>query len=320
MCTAVNRRGDSHLFGRTLDFETSYGEQVTVTPQGYALKFRHLPPKARHYALMGMTTTAADAPLYYDAMNEKGLCMAGLLFPHSAVYLPPVKGAENVTSFELIPYVLGQCRTVTEARALLSAVRVVDTPYSDALPATPLHWMVADGTGCLVAEPTADGLKLYDNPIEVLANEPPYPFQWQNLQNYLALSPAPPQNTLAPSLPLAAYSRGMGALGLPGDLSSTSRFVRAAYHRHHATPLPEDPDGLHQFFHILGAVSVPRGSVTVENGACSYTLYTSCCQPATGRYLVATYTHPTPVAFSFDSADIDGTELTHFPFPAAEKL
>ena len=320
MCTAVNRCGDGHLFGRTMDFEMSYGEQITVTPRGCTLFFRHLPPKARHYALIGMTTSAAESPLYYDAMNEKGLCMAGLLFPHSAVYRPLSKGAESVASFELIPYVLGQCRNITEARALLSTVRVVDTPYSDALPVTPLHWMVADRMGCLVAEPTADGLKLYDDPFEVLTNEPPYPFQRQHLQNYLALSPAPPQNTLVPTLPLAPYSRGMGALGLPGDLSSSSRFVRAAYHRHHATPLPQDPDGLHQFFHMLGTVSVPRGSVVLENGACPYTVYTSCCQPSTGRYWVTTYTHPTPVAFSLNDADIDGTELIHFPFPTVEEL
>ncbi len=320
MCTAVNRRGENHLFGRTLDFETSYGEQITVTPRGYTLHFRYLPPKVRHYALIGMTTTAAETPLYYDAMNEKGLCMAGLLFSHSAVYQPPAHGAENVASFELIPYVLGQCKNVAEARALLAAVRVVDTPYSAALPASPLHWMIADKEDCLVAEPVADGLRLYDNPAEVLANEPPFPLQWHHLQNFQALSPAPPKNALAPHLPLSVYSRGMGALGLPGDLSSPSRFVRAAYHRYHAAPADEDPHGLHQFFHILETVSVPRGSVLLENGAAPYTLYASCCQPAKGRYYVATYTRRCPTVFSLNDTDMDGTRMTHFSFPATQTL
>lgn len=318
MCTAVNCRGGVHLFGRTLDYEKSYGEQVALTPRRYPLRFRHGPTAERHYALIGTATTAAEEPLYYDGMNEKGLCMAGLLFPRSGVYLPPAAGGLNVASFEMIPFVLGQCATVPQARALLQTVTVTDTVYSPTLPPTPLHWLVADETGAFVAEPTAEGLKLYDNPIEVLTNEPPFPFQLQRLQDYLPLSPAPPQNALCPTLPRANYSGGLGAFGLPGDLSSGSRFVRAAFHAHHAAP-DEKAGAVQRFFHILDTVSVPKGSLQTAAGEKPYTLYAACCAPAARTYYVTTHTQRGITAYPMGE-DIDGSSLSVYPFPAPDEI
>ena len=89
MCTAATYRTRDHYFGRTLDYEFSYAEEVTITPRNFPFRFRHVRPLDHHYALIGMATVAEDYPLYYEATNEKGLSMAGLNFPGNAVYRPP---------------------------------------------------------------------------------------------------------------------------------------------------------------------------------------------------------------------------------------
>ena len=113
----------TNLFGRTLDLDTHFGEAPTLTPRRYPFSFADCYPLTHHYALLGMATvmdgTAARGyPLYAEAMNEKGLCMAGLRFAESAVYAPrPQAGFLNLAPWELIPYLLGTCATVAEARA-----------------------------------------------------------------------------------------------------------------------------------------------------------------------------------------------------------
>ena len=106
---------------------------------------------------------------------------------------------------------------------------LVDTPFSPQLPVGSLHWLIADETGSITVEAVKEGLMIYDNPAGVLTNNPPFPQQMFQLNNYMHLSPRQPVNTFSKDLPLNTYSRGMGALGLPGDLSSSSRFVRVSY-------------------------------------------------------------------------------------------
>lgn len=320
MCTAISYRSGGHFFGRTLDLDCSYGEQITVTPRRYPFMLRHMPTMERHYALIGMTTAHAQQPLYYDGVNEKGLCMAGLNFPHSARYLPPAEGAENVASFELIPWVLGQCATVAEARQRLARVRLADTPYSAALCPAPLHWIVADSRESMVLEPLADGLHMYDDPAAVLTNEPPFPDQMIRLTEYAGLTRKPPENLFAPALPLPPYSRGMGAMGLPGDLSSGSRFVRAAFHLHNADAGRDAADSIRQFFHILGTVEHPRGSVQLPDGRYQITVYTACCHADRGVYYVTTYDNPHITGVAMHREDLDGTRPVSYPLPGAEAI
>ena len=116
MCTAISLTTKDHYFGRNLDYEYSYRETVTITPRNYIFPFRRLPPMEHHYALIGMATVAENYPLYYDATNEYGLSIAGLNFPHSAKYMPQRDDKDNVTPFELIPWLLGNCKNIDEAK------------------------------------------------------------------------------------------------------------------------------------------------------------------------------------------------------------
>ena len=107
MCTAATYQTRDFYFGRNLDYECSYGEQVVVVPRNFPFALRHGGELARHYAMIGMAHVAGGYPLFYDAVNEKGLCIAGLNFVGNAVYGKPQAGCENIAVFELIPWLLG---------------------------------------------------------------------------------------------------------------------------------------------------------------------------------------------------------------------
>ena len=313
MCTAATYQTRNFYFGRNLDYERSYGESVVITPRNWPLALRRGAALKTHYAMIGMAHMQDGFPLYYDAVNEKGLCIAGLNFVGNAVYHPPVAERENVAQFELIPWLLGRCATLTEARQLLEQVNITDTPFCTGLPAAQLHWMVADRTGCLVVESVADGVRVYDDPAGGLTNNPPFSMQMFALNNYAQLSPEPPVNRFAPDLPLETYSRGMGAMGLPGDLSSQSRFVRAAFVRANSVSGDGEAESLSQLFHILGSVEQQRGCCRLNDGACELTLYTGCCNADRGVYYYTTYDNGQITAVDMHRADLDGDAPVSYP-------
>lgn len=321
MCTAVTfQSGTGHYFGRNLDLEYSYDETVTITPRSFPFTFEALPPLPRHYAMIGTAHVAEGCPLYYDATNEKGLSMAALSFPHYAAYLPHRADKDNVAPFELIWWVLGQCATLAQARALLEKVNVTETPFSSDLPLTPLHWLVADRTGALAVEPLAEGLKLWEAPAGVLTNSPPFDFQMLHLAGFRHLGRDPEDNSLAPGLELPAYSRGTGAVGLPGDLTSPSRFVRAAFVRGNVLPGASEEESVGQFFHILGSVAQQKGCVRLEDGQYEFTVYSSCCNTDTGVYYYTTYENSQITAVDMRKTDLDGGELTSWPMITSQQI
>lgn len=309
MCTALSFGG---FFGRNLDLERSFGERVVVTPRNFALPLRALPPMPQHYAMVGTACVQRGFPLYFDAVNERGLAMAGLDFPGCAVYRPCLSQADNVTPFELIPWVLGRCATLEDARIALRRVSILDEAFSPDLPLTPMHWLIADRTGAIAVEPTADGLRVLEDPAGVLTNSPGLEYHMTHLSQFLNLTAAPPENRFAPALPLHPFSRGMGAMGLPGDPSSPSRFVRAAFYRA-CSKQEESAEGeLTQCMHLLTAAAVPRGSVVLENGETPMTMYTACCDLDRGIYCFSTYENRRVSAVSLHREKLDGTCLTAY--------
>ncbi len=313
MCTAATYQTKDFYFGRNLDYEFPYGEEVTVTPRNYPFRFRHMPELTRHYAMVGMAHVQEGYPLYYDAVNEKGLCIAGLNFVGNAVYGKSQEGKDNVAQFELIPWLLGKCGSVKEAKALLDRIQITDTPFSPQLPIGQLHWLLADREDCLVLESMADGLHVYENPVGVLTNNPPFPMQLFALRNYAALSPDTPENRFAPALDLAPYSRGMGAMGLPGDLSSQSRFVRAAFTRMNARSGEGEGESVSQFFHILGSVEQQRGCCHLEGDKYEITLYSSCCNADRGIYYYTTYENSRISAVDLHRTELESRDLSRYP-------
>ena len=327
MCTAITYKTQDTYFGRNLDLELSYGEEVVITPRNHPLTFRHLAPLTTHFAIIGMATVAPSDgqpyPLYYDAINEHGLGIAGLNFPGNAVYHPVTDGRDNLAQFELIPWLLGQCRTVTDVKSHLTNLNLADTPFSDQFPPAELHWLIADADSAIVVESVADGLKIYDNPIGVLTNNPPFPIQSFRLHDYLSLSATEPINQFAPALDLQPYCHGLGAHGLPGDLSSGSRFVKAAFTRLNSVSAPDELSSVSQFFHILHSVDQPRGSSrfgTPDDPKYEITIYSSCCNLRTGVYYYTCYDNHQITAVDLHRVDLDGTDLSRYPLITTEQI
>lgn len=320
MCTAVTYKTRDFYFGRTLDHDFSYGEEVTITPRKYPFYFRFAEKMEEHYALIGVAHVAEDYPLYYEAVNEKGLGMAGLNFVGNADYKPPAPDKDNVAPFEFIPWILGQCASVKEARELLKRIELVHIPFRENMPLAQLHWLIADREEAITVESIRAGVQIYDNPVGVLTNNPPFPEQLFQLNNYMHLSPAEPENHFSRTLSLHAYSRGLGALGLPGDLSSQSRFVRASFVKLNAVSGASEKESVGQFFHILGAVEQQRGCCQVGEGKYETTIYTSCCNADKGIFYYTTYGNRQITAVDMHGADLNGARLTAYPMIQEEQI
>lgn len=300
MCTAVSYRTKQHYFGRNLDLERSYGEGVAVTPRRYPFSFGE-----RHYGMIGMAAIADGYPLYFEATNETGLSMAGLNFPGNAVYYPHDPKKENVAPYELIPYLLGLCENVEQACEKLETVNVEQRGFSNALPVSPLHWMIADRERSVVLECTKEGMKIHKNPYGVLTNNPTFDYHLVNVQKYRGLHEG--------ALTENDYSLGMGAIGLPGDFSSTSRFVRAVFVREHSVCDGSEEGSVSQFFHILQSVAMPRGCVRTPDGQFEYTRYSCCCNTDTQVYYYTTYDHAAIRRAELRQTDLNSANLCYTP-------
>lgn len=320
MCTAITYQTQSHYFGRNLDLEYSYNETITIMPRNFPLQFRHVKSPKTYYAMIGMATVADNYPLFYEATNEKGLSMAALNFPDNAEYKPYKEGKDNITSFELVPWILGQCSTIAEARKLLNRINLLDENFNEEFPLSPLHWMISDRDSSLVVESVKEGLKIYDNPIGVLTNNPSFEQQIFNLNNYMHLSAEQPENLFSKDLDLIEYSRGMGAMGLPGDLSSMSRFVRATFTKLNSKSGDTEVESISQFFHILSSVAQQRGCVHLGEDKYEITLYSSCCNTDKGMYYYTTYENSQITAVDMYRENLDGNILISYPIIKGQQI
>ncbi len=320
MCTAITYKTQSLYFGRTLDNDFSYVEEVTVAPRNFTLNFRKFGEINQHFAIIGIACVRDNYPLYYDAMNEKGLCMAGLNFVGNAEYNSITSGKDNIAQFELIPWILSQSKTVDEAQKLLERINITSEAFSNKMPPAQLHWIIADKERAITVESVKDGLKIYDNPVGVLTNNPAFNEQIFSLNNYMHLSTKEPENTFSDKLDLRKYSRGMGALGLPGDLSSQSRFIRASFVKMNSASYNTKEESISQFFHIMNIVEQPTGCCVLDNGEYEKTIYTSCCDAEKGVYFYTTYHNRQITGIDMHKENLNGKELIKFPLINSEQI
>lgn len=312
MCTAITYKTKDFYFGRTLDYSFSYGDEITITPRNYCFYFRNMGVMHNHYALIGMAHIAENYPLYYEAVNEKGLGMAGLEFTGNADYKEMEEGKYNVATYEFIPWILGQCATVKGARELLKELNLMNAPFNEELPAAQLHWIIADEEEAITVESTKSGIHIYDNPVGLLTNNPAFNEQMFQLNNYMYLSTGEPQNNFCSKLQLKTYSNGMGAMGLPGDVSSQSRFVRAAFVKLNSVCKDSETESVNQFFHILGSVEQIRGCCSLGDGKYNVTFYTSCCNAKKGIYYYTTYNNHQITAVDMYKEQLNDTNLVRY--------
>ena len=306
MCTAI--RFNSRCFGRTLDFERSFGEQMVVTPRDVM----PIMESRNRYAMMGVGVVMDETAMYFDAVNEWGLTAAALNFPGCAVYKSDSDSERGIPSAFFISHILGLCHSVREAVDMLSKVQITDREVGGISP-SPLHWIIADGRESVVVESVESGLKIYDNPNGVLTNSPELPYHLTRMQDYAALGVRNPERDM--------YSRGMGALGLPGDFSSPSRFVRAAFLRKNCFDRSDNSRGeLNRAFSLLGNLSVPVGAMITDEGKTAYTIYSAVVDMERPGYYLTTATCSAISHISLNDKIMNGSEIVTYPIYREEKF
>ena len=309
MCTCINFKNKDVYFGRNLDLEYSFGEKVVITPRNYEFNLKKDKTFKTKYAMIGMATVIDNYPLYAEACNEKGLSIAGLYFPGNAYYSKAKEGKINLTPFEFIPWLLGTYQSIAEVRELINNLNLINISFKENLPLAPLHWMISDSRECIVIEQMIDGLKIYDNPIGVLTNNPPFYYHQLNLNNYMHLMPNNAQNNFSNSLDLRTYGQGMGAIGLPGDNSPASRFVRAAFNKLNSVSENKEESNVTQFFHILDSVSMVKGSTITNEGKYDITTYSCCINTSKGIYYYKTYDNNQITAITMNDENKNSSNL-----------
>lgn len=318
MCTAITYKPKNFYFGRTLDAAQAYPAEIVVTPRGYNFNFAESRiSDGQNFAMVGAALVKGGYPLYFDAMNERGLCMAGLNFIGNAKYFPERSDKINLAQFELIPYILGRCATAEEAEEEFCRINITMRRFSPALPPAELHWLVADKNHAFTAECTAEGMRTYKNEIGVLTNNPPFLYHMHNMANYIKLSADEPRNSFGAEL--RPYGAGFGAIGLPGDFSSASRFVRAAFLRANAPAEISGDAALGLFFHILGGVNIPRGACRTAEGD-FFTQYSCCCDAENGTYCMTTYGCRAISAVNLFKEDLNGKNLVRYSAKRSEYI
>ncbi len=315
MCTVFTYKNNDSYFARNMDIEYHFNEEVVITPRNYLLTLKKENPLKTHYAIIGMASVVNDYPLYADAFNECGLAMAGLNFPNQAKYVDPNNSTKlkKITPYEFIPYILGLAKTIDEAKNLIKDIDIIDIKFMDNLELAPLHRIISDGEKSIVVETNEGAIKVYDNPINVLTNNPPFPFHKENIRQFLNLTNEYPQNRFSTELNLTPFSLGTGMFGINGDYSSTSRFIKAAFLKEH---LPKEDNEIKMtidLFNVLDAVKMINGSIKTKEGKFDTTIYSAVMNLTELSYQYKTYFSNTINKITLTSERKEGTKLITFP-------
>lgn len=310
MCTCIEFKTKDNYFGRNLDLECRFNEKVVITPRNYKFKLKNKTTINSKYSIIGMATVVDKYPLYAEATNEKGLSIAGLYFPKNAYFFNIVNSKLNLTPYELIPYFLSLYSTVEEVKENVSKLNITNIPFDEKLPITDLHWMISDGNQCIVIEQIKQGLKVYENPIGVLTNNPPFDYHITNINNYMNLTPQHAENRFSDKIHLQQYGQGIGAIGLPGDNSPASRFIRVAFNKLNSVCNKDEISSVTQFFHILDSVAMVQGTTVTKEGKNDITTYSCCMNTTKGIYYYKTYTNNQITAIKMTEKEKNKKELS----------
>lgn len=313
MCTALTFNNGNSYFGRNMDIGYSFNEEIVVVPRNFPINYKQFNTQTDHYAIIGVACVINNYPLFADAINEKGLGVAGLNFPRYAKYNENIMAdKDNITPYEIIPWILATCETVEDAKKLLNNINVVAIPFMEGLELATLHWIISDKNSSIVLEVTEKGLQIHENPVGVMTNNPTFDWHMTNLSNYLNCNPIDLKSKDILGFNAKPLGHGTGGLGLPGDSSTTSRFVKAVFAKSSSKCEINENSNVSQFFHILDSVAVTRGFAVDINGIADYTTYSVCANQNKGIYYYKTYENNQISAINMNNVDLDSKELFEF--------
>ena len=317
MCTALTliTKDRHHLFGRTLDVTRSYGQSVHIVPRNFNwINMVNQEILTSIYACVGMGIIINNQPCFFDALNEKGLAGAALNFKSYAKFKDsPSPGKNNISASSFLYWALSNFSTVKELRLALKNLVLTNTPITPDLPVAKLHWIFTDLTGgSIVIESMTDGLHIYNNPVGVLTNDPPFSWHLTNLAQYVTLKTETPPPIQMINLLVHPFGQGLGRFGIPGDGSTISRFVRAVFYKNATIDAQDEESGITAFFNLLSQVMIMKGSEESEAGTMDYTAYQSVMCLETGIYYYINYRNQRITAIKL--SDLNAKNIISFPY------
>ncbi|MBB5702235.1 choloylglycine hydrolase [Ochrobactrum daejeonense] len=315
------------VYGRTMEFGFKIDSKMIMIPRNFEMTSQLSADmvgkkwKAK-YAAIGMN--AFDLPALVDGMNEKGLAGGILYFPGFAQYPDPssVKPEDSLTPWDFLSWALGNFSTVAEVKAALEDVTVVGVKQVDMGFTPPVHYTLHDASGAsIVIEPIDGKLKVYDNPLSVLTNAPSFDWHMTNLRNYVNLSPKNVKAMKINGLTISQIGEGSGMLGVPGDMTPPSRFVRASANLLSAREVPSGIESVRLAEHILNNFDIPKGVVQGEAGEedkpVDYTQWSTVADMKNDIYYVKTYEEQVLRGVAFKDLDLDAKDMLTIKIPTA---
>ncbi|CZT55696.1 Penicillin acylase precursor [Eubacteriaceae bacterium CHKCI005] len=313
-CSALSwsTQDQKHLWGRNFDFNRlAEGSKISYIPSGTeyytcGTSVEHnLAEETRHtsaYAAVGTGfLLVPSTPVLYEGINEKGL-MGGQLYYRNFSHFED-KARPGTTKLQppfAVFHFLAQCATVDEVAAMVEKdVTLMAIPMFGTVPT--IHWSFSDRSGeSIVIEPDKDGVKIYRNTIGVMTNSPSYSWHRLNLLNYVGVRDLDYDTLELEGDRLEQCFSGNGALGLPGDWSSPSRFIRLAFLKKFGVKGKDEQQGVTNMLHLFQSVAFPLGMIRVsEQGHITeydkeivpydYTIYTSVMCAESLRFYFTSY-------------------------------
>ncbi len=324
MCTSLTlqTKNGQHFFARTMDFTLDFNQEVIIVPRSYRWNNITGETIETKQAVVGMGINYQGRVILADGVNEAGMTCATLYFPGFATYNESIDDNKtNLAPFDFVAWSLTQFNSIEELRKSVDSISFLDVPLPILGLTPPLHWIIADKWGeCIVLEPTTEGLKVCDNPLGVMTNSPEFNWHLQNLRQYIGLRSQPYESTQWGDLSLSAFGQGSGSIGLPGDFTPPSRFVRAAYGKQNIQGIDNEEEGVSAVFHILSTCELPKGGVITEEGVLDNTIYTSAMCMESGTYYYHTYECRQITAVNLFHENLDADEITTYPFQRKQQI
>jgi choloylglycine hydrolase len=305
---------------RTLEFAIDLHSDVIMVPRGHAQMGTTPDGKEglrwkSKYAAVG--ANGLGMPVLFDGVNEKGLSAGLFYFPTSAGYMPYAAGdaGKTIAPWELGSWMLENFASVEEVKANLGKIVVPEVVYGGWGFAPEVHFIASDATGkSIVIEFVGGKLNVYDDPLGVITNSPAFDWQMTNLRNYVNFSMTNVPPVTLGSVKLLSTGQGSGMLGLPGDFTPPSRFVRAVAFSQSVFPGKTGDDAVLEAFHVLNQFDIPKGAARDEkdehgNVSADYTLWTAASDMKAKRFYFRTYDSSQIRMVELMKMNLDGKDI-----------
>ncbi|MFD1421428.1 choloylglycine hydrolase family protein [Lactiplantibacillus songbeiensis] len=324
MCTSLTYQttGGDQFLARTMDFGFELGGRPVAMP--------------RHHHFSSVTNqTGFDAPysfvgtgrnldgyIHVDGVNEYGVSAAALYFAGQAHYAAaPVDGQINLAPHEVLMWILGNVKSTQELGDRLANLTIVEAKAPLLNIVVPLHWIISDKSGATyVLEQQSDGMHYMKNPVGVMTNSPDFGWHLKNLSNYVQLQPEQHANRQYGDLTVNAFGPGTGALGMPGDFTSPSRFVRTVFMREHTEAVATTSAAVNALSHMLNSVEIPKGVKIKADGSVDYTQYRSYMSMSEPAFYMQPYNDQTITRVALTPELMTAAQPTEFTLATAQQF